>query len=187
MTTGIRGTPGTRESLADRLRSGPLPVHDAIHICRLLLSAVEAAHARGRAHGSISVGAIVVDGDRPMLGAVDPAASDTPADDVYAVAMVLYEAISGRPWEPKMAPDAADWSRIPRRLRRVLRKALSPVAERRWPDASAFQRALWVPRPRDPIWPAVVVLVLAAAIIGAIVLCKPLGLCWEREPPAEMR
>ena len=33
----------------------------------------------------------------------------------------------------------------------------------------------------------IIVLVLAAAIIGAIVLCKPLGLCWEREPPAEMR
>jgi len=186
MTTGTRGT---RESLAERLRSGPLPVHDAILICRLLLSAIEAAHARGTAHGSISVGAIVLDGDRPVLegGAVDPAAPDTPADDVYAVAMVLYETISGRPWEPNMAPGAADWSRIPRRLRRVLRKALSPVAERRWPDASAFQRALWVPRPQDPIWPAVIVLVLAAAIIGAFVLCKPLGLCWEREPPAETR
>jgi hypothetical protein len=185
MTTGTR----TRESLADRLRPGPLPVHDAIQICRLLLSAIEAAHVRGAAHGPINVGAIVLDGDRPVLGAVDPAAPtpDAPADDVYAVAMVLYETISGRPWEPNMAPGAADWSRIPRRLRRVLRRALSPVAERRWPDASAFQRALWAPRPRDPIWPAVVVLVVAAAIIGTIVLCKPLGLCWEREPPAETR
>ena len=184
MTTGTRGT---RESLADRLRSGPLPVHDAIQISRLLLSTIEAAHARGTAHGSINVGAIVLDGDRPVLGAVDPAAPDTPADDVYAVAMVLYEMISGSPWEPNMTPGAADWSRIPRRLRRVLRKALSPVAERRWPDASAFQRALWVPRPQDPIWPAVVVLVLAAAVIGAFVLCKPLGLCWERQPTAETR
>src|SRR5437899_12791961 len=100
MTTGTRGT---RESLAERLGSGPLPVHDAILICRLLLSAIEAAHARGTAHGSISVGAIVLDGDRPVLGAVDPVAPDTPADDVYAVAMVLYEPISGRPWELNMA------------------------------------------------------------------------------------
>ncbi|HEV2669553.1 MAG TPA: hypothetical protein VGU74_00515 [Gemmatimonadales bacterium] len=184
MTTGTRGT---REGLADRLRSGPLPVHDAIQVCRLLLSAIEAAHARGTAHGSISVATIFLDGGRPVLSPVAPAAPDTPTDDVYAVAMVLYETISGRPWEPKMAPGAADWSGIPRHLRRVLRKALSPAAERRWPDASAFQRALWVPRPQDPIWPAVVVLVLAAAIIGAIVLCKPLGLCWERELPGEMR
>ena len=180
-------TTGTRESLADRIRSGPLSVHDAIQICRSLLSTIEQAHARGVAHGSISVGAIVLDGDRALLGPVDPAAPlpDTPADDVYGVAMVLYEAISGRSWSPGTSPGAADWSSIPRRLRRVLRKALAVKPEQRWRDPSAFQRALWVPRPQDPIWPAIVVLVVAAAVIGAVVLCKPLGLCWERPPAVE--
>ena len=38
--------------------------------------------------------------------------------------------------------------------------------------------------PTDPIWPAVVVILLAAAIITAVALCKPLGLCWERAPQA---
>ena len=82
-------TTGTRESLADRIRSGPLSIHDAIQICRSLLSTIEHAHALGVAHGSISVGAIVLDGDRALLGPVDPAAPppDTPADDVYGVAM----------------------------------------------------------------------------------------------------
>jgi serine/threonine protein kinase len=183
-------TTGTRATLADRLRSGgrPLSVHDAVQICRSVLSAIETAHARGMAHGSISVDTIVLDGDRPMLAlpAVDPAAPDTPADDVYAVAMVLYEAMSGRSWAPGTPPRTADWAGVPRRLRGVLKKALDPKAERRWPDPSAFQRALWVPRPQEPIWPAVVVLIVAAAIIGAVVLCKPLGLCWERPaaPPA---
>jgi serine/threonine protein kinase len=170
----------TSETLADRLRAGPLSVQEATQICRALLSAIEASHARGVGHGAIRASTIVFEAGRPVLAPVEAATAESPASDVYAVATVLYEAISGRPWSPETKPDAADWSRIPRRLRRVLRKALNASPERRWRDASAFQRALWVPRPRHPIWPAIVVIALAAAIIVVIVLCKPLGLCWER-------
>ena len=177
-------TISTRESLADRLRSGPLPVHDAVPICRALLSAIESAHARGVAHGSITVAAIMLEGDRVLLGPVDAATPDTPATDVYAVGAVMYEAIGGRVWSPDMWSRGAEWSAVPRRLRGVLRKALDPRPERRWPDVSAFQRALWVPRPQEPIWPAIVVLVVAAALIAAVVLCKPLGLCRDRTSAA---
>ncbi len=175
-------TTSTRESLAERLQSGPLPVHDAVHICRSLLSAIESAHARGIAHGSINVAAIVLEGDRVLLGPspVDAATSDTPASDVYAVGMVMYETVSGRGWSPDFWSRRAEWSGVPRPLRGVLRKALDPRPERRWPDVSAFQRALWVPRPQEPIWPAILVLVVAAVVIAAVVLCKPLGLCRER-------
>jgi hypothetical protein len=99
---------------------------------------------------------------------------------LYAIASVLYEALTGRSWTAGTDPASADWSGVPRRLRRVLVRAFSPAPERRWQDAAAFQRALWVPRPSHRIWPAVVVILLATAIIAAVVLCKPLGLCWER-------
>ena len=170
------------ETLADRLRSGPLSVREATQICRTLLSVIEASHARGVGHGAIRANTIMFEAGRPVLAPVGTTPADSPASDVYAVATVLYEAISGRPWSPGTKPDSADWSGVPRRLRRVLRKALNTTPERRWPDASAFQRALWVPRPRHPIWPAVVVIAFAAAVIAAIVFCKPLGLCWERPP-----
>jgi hypothetical protein len=172
----------TRETLAARLRSGPLSVREATQICRALLAAIERAHSQGTGHGAITPHTIVLDAGRPVLEAAGEPSADALAADLFAVATVLYESVSGRPWSAGTDPASADWSRIPRRLRRVLRRALSPTPERRWPDAAAFQRALWVPRPQDPIWPALVVIFLAAVIIAAIALCKPLGLCWERQP-----
>jgi hypothetical protein len=161
-----------------------LSVREATHICRALLSAIEAAHARGAVHGPITPQTIVLAEGKPVLSADGTLSPDALAQDLYAVATILYEAVSGRAWTPGADPATADWSGIPRRLRRVLRRALNPMPAKRWPDASAFQRALWVPRPTDPIWPAVVVILLAAAIITAVALCKPLGLCWERAPQA---
>ena len=172
------------ETLAARLRSGPLSVREATHICRALLSAIEAAHSRGAAHGAITPQVIVLREGKPLLSAGGATTPDALAADLYAVATILYEAVSGRAWTPGADPGWADWSGIPRRLRRVLRRALNPMPAKRWHSAAAFQRALWVPRPTDPVWPAVVVILLAAAIITAVALCKPLGLCWERAPQA---
>lgn len=173
----------TRETLAQRLRLGPLSAREATHLCRALLSAIEAAHARGTAHGAITLDSIVLEEGKPVLVAAAAPGEDALTADLYAVATVLYESVCGRTWSPGTDPSSADWSGIPRRLRRVLRRALSTAPERRWRDVAAFQRALWVPRPTDTIWPAVVVILLAAAIIATIVLCKPLGLCWERQSP----
>ena len=174
------------ETLANRLRTGPLSVREATHICRALLSAIEAAHARGAAHGAITADAIVLAEGRLVLTGppAGPSSPDALAAELYAVASIFYEAVSGRSWTPGADPGWADWTGIPRRLRRVLRRALNPIPAKRWRTAAAFQRALWVPRPTDPIWPAVVVVLLAAAIIAAVAFCKPLGLCWERAPQA---
>lgn len=174
------------ETLATRLRSGPLSAREATHLCRVLLSTIDAAHARGAAYGAITADAIVITEGKPILtivaaGRVSP---DSVAAELYAVASITYEAVSGRPWTPGAEPGWADWSGLPRRLRRVLRRALNPMPAKRWRTAAAFQRALWVPRPTDPIWPAVVVILLAAAVITAVALCKPLGLCWERTSQA---
>ncbi|HLZ44996.1 MAG TPA: hypothetical protein VKQ05_04890 [Gemmatimonadales bacterium] len=177
-------SPSAPETLAQRLRAGPLSVHEATQICRALLSAIEKAHARGTAHGRITVGTIVLESGRPRLPAATASACESAENDLLAVAAVLYESVSGRPWNAGADPASADWSGIPRRLRRVLRRALNPSRDQRWPDAAAFQRALWVPRPQHPIWPALVVILFAAALIATIAFCKPLGLCWER-PPAQ--
>jgi hypothetical protein len=175
----------TRETLAERLRLGPISVREATQICRSLLSAIEAAHARGKPHGAITPNTIVLEDGRPVLVPVAAPTAAALAADLYGIASVLYESVSGRSWTPGADPETADWSGIPRRLRRVLRRALSTSPERRWRDAAAFQRALWVPRPQDPIWPAVVVILLAAAIVATISFCKPLGLCWERQVPPQ--
>jgi serine/threonine protein kinase len=171
----------TRETLAARLRTGPLSPREATQICRALLSAIEAAHARGVAHGAISPQTIVLEQGRAVLAADGASqAADGLAADLYAVATVLYEAVSGRPWSAGTDPAAADWSGVPRKLQRVLRRALSPAPGKRWQNAAAFQRALWVPRPQHPIWPALLVILIAAAVIAMAAFCKPLGLCWER-------
>ena len=168
----------SRETLAQRLRLGPLSPREATQLCRALLASLE---TRPAAHGAITAEAIVLEQGRPAL--LPPGAPQSPASstaDLYAIAGVLYQSVTGREWVAGTEPGAADWSGVPRPLRRVLMRALSPIPGRRWQDAAAFQRALWVPRPSHQIWPAVVVIILGAAIILAAVFCKPLGLCWER-------
>jgi len=171
-------TTTSRETLAQRLRLGPLSPREATQLCRALLAAIE---TRSAPHGAISADMIVLEQGRPALlppGTPQPAASS--GADLYAIGGVLYYSLTGREWVVGSDPAAADWSGVPRPLRRVLMRALSPIPGRRWPDAAAFQRALWVPRPSHQVWPAVIVIILGAAIILAAVFCKPLGLCWER-------
>src|SRR2546425_10216027 len=56
-----------RETLAARLRSGPLSIREATQICRGLLSAIDSAHARGTGHGAITPNTIVLEEGRPVL------------------------------------------------------------------------------------------------------------------------
>ena len=66
----------------------------------------------------------------------------TQQTDLYAVAMVLFETLSGQRWS--IVPEQpSDWGKIPRRIAPILRRALDFDPHRRWPDARTFRRALW--------------------------------------------
>src|SRR3989442_1979647 len=65
----------------------------------------------------------------------------TPRADLYAVGMVLYEALTGRHWSILDRPDRADWSGVSRRIGRVLRRGLPWGPGATWADAAAFLRA----------------------------------------------
>lgn len=184
------------ETLAARLARGVLTPGATVRLGRELLAALEVAHRRGIVHRDIKPsnivleehGAVLTDfgiaktlsderpaltgpGDNPGTLVYMPpeqaaGAEITPRTDLYALAMVLYEALTGRPWSILDRPESADWTDVPRRLAHTLRKALAWAPEDRWPDAAAFRRALWAPRTRSVVPIATTaVLAVAAALL----------------------
>ncbi len=132
------------ETLASRLRNGPLPQAEAIRLGRDLLRGLEASHSGGVAHPDLAAGTIVCLPHRVVLAGLGGEGADAAARarDLQAAGRVLYEAAAGRRWDPASSPEASVWHPVPRRLRRVLARALADRPEERWPDAAAFRRAL---------------------------------------------
>jgi tRNA A-37 threonylcarbamoyl transferase component Bud32 len=102
----------------------------------------------------------------------------TPGTDQFAYCVALWEALSGeRPYRGQSldelrrriaaGPAALDASRIPRRLRGLLRRGLDPDPARRWPSMTALLQRLG-PTRRVRVAVAVATALGAIAVAGAV-------------------
>lgn len=192
------------ETVADRLRKGPLPLEEVRKLGRDLLDALECAHTHGVVHRDVKPSnvffinkrAVLVDfgiakrlpalgakpespeepltapgvrvGTRQYMSPEQLAGADaTPLSDLYAAALVLYEAYTARHWLEMQHLGRRAWAGIGRRDEQVLKRGLAWNAGERWHDAASFRRAIWHVREwryqRRTIWLSVSGLLLGAA------------------------
>jgi len=157
-------------SLRDRLdTTGPATPAEAVRIGVAALGALAEAHDRGVLHLALDLDDVIVgDGDRVCLidfGIGAAVASSRPGEartllgdehlapeqaagaepdartDVYAMASLLFELLTGEPARGRTFPRTVRPD-VPRALDRVLARALDPDPDRRFTDARAFAGAL---------------------------------------------
>ncbi len=160
------------ESLFERLRRGRLSLAEAVELGQGLLAALEATHGQGIVHrdikpaniflgkgqvrlGDFGIARPTQEDGSPISSSSEPIGTEgymspeqttggdaTALSDLYVVGIVLYQALTGRRWKVVQDPGRADWTGVPRAVRRVLRRALAFAARNRWQEAGAFRRAL---------------------------------------------
>ncbi|GGP91354.1 serine/threonine protein kinase [Streptomyces melanogenes] len=162
-------------------RTGPLDVAEALTLTGQILDALQAAHEAGIVHRDIKPANLLLRSGRILVADFGIAKPDfsprltasglqlgtapyqapeqaargkaTPAADVYAVGIVLYEMLNGSvPFSgdtafeitlkhlteaPPPLPEE-----IPEPVQAVIRRALAKAPEERWPDAAAMAQAL---------------------------------------------
>lgn len=147
-------------ALTARLPQRRLPADQMLRVLKGACDALDAAHAKGLAHGALSASRVFVQrAEIVVADFVAPRLDAKPAEDLFALACLLYETLAGQ--NPFPGPDAAQQKReglfapasqaipgAPGGLDDFFARALNPEPERRFRTASelfvAF-RSLVVP------------------------------------------
>jgi serine/threonine-protein kinase len=156
------------ECLADRLRREVvLAPAEAVDLTKRAATVIQGCHEAGVVHGMLSpqelhltaAGAVEISGcgfTQPFSGKGLPGAEDNPylapeqrrgehalsQSDVYALAVILLEALTGRPPTPESLK-SGDWKRgVPSGLQPLLESALAESARDRPTSAAALLAAL---------------------------------------------
>ena len=169
-------------SLSERIAEGPMPVAEATRLVEEISAALTTAHSLGVVHRDVKPANVLFDetgnsylvdfgiamiadaedelelrsAGSPMYASPEQARDGitTPASDQYALAVVMWEALTGRaPFtgtsttqvlQAKLVtsvPSLADQAGVPVTLSAVLQRATSPQPDDRYPDVGEFARA----------------------------------------------
>jgi Protein kinase domain len=106
--------------------------------------------------------------------------------DLYAAALVLYEASTTRHWLESQRAGGSVWAGVPWLVRPVLRRALAWKPEDRWPDAATFKRKFWGTRVRQYQLRAIA-LTAAGLTAGAAITTAAENERWPFRPAGSLR
>ena len=151
--------------LRARLADGPLPAQEAVKLVERVLQALEGSHADGLVHPGLTLDTVLLAGDAGeeqvrflTFASRSPAASGDvrpgpdPRDDLYAVAGVFHELLTGSPPFPGKVPGSRAGAPpvlpsalnpfVPEWCDEIVGKAMDPDPERSYRTAAEFGRAL---------------------------------------------